>query len=170
MIYLMILMLLFSSALPVSADIQVNQDVSLESQQISEDVPETGLRFTDLCWSDDQDNFFEYVPNQGVFKRGTRAYAYLEVAGFTNYYEDDKYHIDLTVDIYLKSSFGLRLFAQRNVIEFKDTAEEFIEEISFYLYVDIPRWAPRAQYTAEIVIRDLVNGEELNHEEKLTVR
>ncbi len=170
MALLMILMLLFTSALPVSANNHVETDVAWEAQQTSEDILETGFRFTDLGWSDDENDFFEYVPNQGVFKRGTRAYAYLEVAGFTNYCEDGKYYIDLAVDVYLKSSFGLRLFVQRNVIEFKDSAKEVIEDFCFYLYVDIPWWAPRAQYIAEVVIRDLVNGEELKHEEKLTVR
>ncbi len=159
MIWFMIFMLLFSPTFPIMA-----------SENIGVDAHDTGFRFTDLGWSNEEDDFYEYIPNEGVFKRGTRVYAFLEAAGFSNYFKDDMYHNDLAVDIYLKSSFGLRLFGQRNVIEFNDSAKTPIEDIWFYLYVDIPWWAPRAKYIAEVVIRDKVSGKELKHQEKLTIK
>lgn len=131
---------------------------------------QSGLRFSDMGWSDEEDDYFEYEPNQGVFKRGSRVYAFMEVSGFTSDYQDGYYTIDLTVDVYLKTTFGLRLFGQRDVIEFDDRTKEPLECVWFYLYVDIPWWAPPASYIAEVVVRDRLSGVEVVHQEKLTVR
>ncbi|HHX02065.1 MAG TPA: hypothetical protein GX739_05260 [Firmicutes bacterium] len=131
---------------------------------------EAGFRFSDMGWSKEEDNFFEYVPNQGVFERGKRVYGFMEVTGFENYYTNEIYHIDLTVDVYLKTGFGLRLFGQRDVIEFDDTAKEPIEDIWFYLWVDIPWWAPPGSYIAEVVVRDRIGNQKIVHSERIRVR
>jgi len=131
---------------------------------------ETGFRFSDMGWSREEDNFFEYVPNEGVFERGKRVYGFMEVTEFANEYADGVYRIDLTVDVYLKTTFGLRLFGQRDVIEFDDHDTEPIETIWFYLWVDIPWWAPRGTYIAEVVVRDRIGNQNIVHSERIRVR
>lgn len=161
MIFVMILVLIFTPL--------VTPNTMLAADETSIDQEETGFRFTDLGWSEDEDDFFEYKPNEGVFKRGTKVYGFMEVAGFANSFRDDKYHIDLTVDVYLKTTFGLRLFGQKDVINFDNSSKKPIDEIWFYLWVDIPWWAPRTSYIAEVVVRDQISNEDLSHEEKITV-
>lgn len=159
MYILIVIILLFNFSAPVLAT--AAPDIT--------QVNDTSFRFTDLGWSSDPDDYFEYVPDEGRFKRGTTAYGYMEVGGFENYYDGESYYIDLTVDVYLKSSFGLRLFAQYDVIEFQDSYRQPQETVWFYIYVDIPRWAPRATYVAEVVVRDRLSEIDLVHEERLTV-
>ena len=132
--------------------------------------PADGLRFSDLGWSKDENDFFEYVPNEGVFERGTRVWGFMEVTGFESYFADGLYYNDLTVDVFLKTGFGLRLFGKRDVIEFNDGTDEPQEYIWFFLWVDIPWWAPPGTYIAEVVVRDRVGEQEVVHADKLRVR
>lgn len=156
MAWVLAFILLFNLAAPVSANGVVN---------------ETGFRFTQLGWSEDpDDDYLEYVPNQGVFSKGTRVYAYFEVEGFSTTLQNDKYSTDLAVDVYLRSSGGIRLFSQKDVVELSTQDNKPRDSVWFYLYVDIPWFAPRATYVAEVVVRDLSSGEEIRHQEKLTVQ
>lgn len=164
MILILIGMLLSSLIFaPVSA-------AAVELAETALEEIETGLRFSDMGWSSDEDDFFEYVPNEGVFERGTRVWAFLEVTGFESYFEDGYYYNDLAVDVYLKTGFGLRLFRQLDVIEFNDPSDQPEEYIWFYLWVDIPWWAPPGTYIAEVVVRDRMSSQEVIHAEKLRVR
>lgn len=155
MAFILLFLLFFNFAAPVTAE---------------EVITESGFRFTELGWSDDPDaDYLEYEPNQGVFKKGTRAYAYFEVAGFSTLPQDEKYLTHLAVDVHLKTSGGFRLFTQRDVVDFDSLDWQPRESVWFYLYVDIPWFAPRATYIAEVVVRDLISGKEIRHQEKLTV-
>lgn len=70
MILILIGMLLSSLIFaPVSA-------AAVELAETALEEIETGLRFSDMGWSSDEDDFFEYVPNEGVFERGTRVWAF----------------------------------------------------------------------------------------------
>ncbi len=165
MVLIIVMTLFFSLSVPSLAAVEPLYDLN-ETQNI---IAENPLRFSDMGWSHDEDDFFEYVPNEGVFKRGTRVYAYMEVVGFTSQMVDEYNKIDLSVDVYLKTSFGLRLFRQLDVIEFDDMTKEPQDRIWFYLYVDIPWWAPRGTYIAEVVVRDRLDNLQASHEEKLIV-
>ncbi|HKM17670.1 MAG TPA: hypothetical protein VJ064_05570 [Limnochordia bacterium] len=135
-----------------------------------EEEEEAGFRFTDMGWSKEEDNFYEYIPNEGVFERGNTVYGFMEVTGFENRYADGMYHIDLTVDVYLRTSFGLRLWVERDVIEFDDTDTELIDTVWFYLWVKIPWYAPRGTYIAEVVVRDRIANQQIIHRERIRVQ
>jgi hypothetical protein len=163
-------MVLVLFALLVSLALTPAAAAGLPLDPAQDQAQETGFCFSDMGWSREEDNFYEYVPNEGVFERGKRAYGFMEVSGFENSYADGKYHIDLTVDVYLRTSFGLRLWVERDVIEFDDTDSEPIETVWFYLWVDIPWYAPRGTYIAEVVVRDRISGQQISHKERIRVK
>ncbi len=123
----------------------------------------TEMYFTTAEWAYDVRGQDDYDPNPtGVFARGERGYAYLELEGFEVGEDDGLYVIQLAVDVVLRTKGGLRLFTQKNLVEY-DLAytDSPPDNLWFYIWVDIPRWAPRATYLAEVVVRDLISEETL---------
>ena len=83
----------------------------------------------------------------------------------------DENLVDLRVDIALRSGWGVKLFSQEDLVEYTLPQEAFPppETVWFYIWVDIPWWAPRATYRAEVTVRDLVSGEAVSLEREITV-
>lgn len=157
----------------ISLSLLFNPMIALASgndDTVTATLNDSGFHFSDLAWSESLDTWEDYRPNEAVFSRGTRAYAYIEVTGFTNEEIGGEYQHDLTVDIYLRTGIGIRLFNQKNVIEFEEVTSFFQESVSFYIWVDIPWWAPSAAYYAEVIVHDRINETEIRHEEKLTIQ
>jgi hypothetical protein len=133
---------------------------------------ETGMAITVAEWAHDVRDEGDYDPNpSGVFPRGSRGYAYLEVEGFAVGGSGDENLVDLRVDIALRSGWGVKLFSQEDLVEYTLPQEAFPppETVWFYIWVDIPWWAPRATYRAEVTVRDLVSGEAVSLEREITV-
>lgn len=112
----------------------------------------------------------DYDPNpEGRFKRGERGYAYLEVAGFDLGREDDFYFLRISVDVALETKNGFTLFSQKDVLELEEWYLEPPKNTWFYIYVNIPWWAPRGGYVAVITVRDLLAGTELVEKREVEV-
>lgn len=132
---------------------------------------EKGMHFTTAEWAYDVRGRADYDPNPaGVFARGERGYAYLELEGFEVGEDDGLYVVNLAVDVVLRTKGGLRLFTQKNLVEY-DLAytDSPPKNLWFYIWVDIPRWAPRAVYLAEVVVRDLISHETLTEGKEIRV-
>lgn len=129
------------------------------------------LQFVVAEWAYEVRGEADYDPNpSGVFQRGSRAYAYLEVEGFAVGTEAGEPVVDLRVDVALRSRGGLKLFYQAGLVEFTLTQPAFPpERVWFYIWVDIPWWAPRATYRAEVTVRDLVAQKDVSLEREITV-
>jgi len=113
----------------------------------------------------------DYDPNpSGVFARGTRAYAYLEVEGFARGADVTQPLVDLRVDVGLRSRLGIKLFSQEDLVEYTMPHGPFPpDRVWFYIWVDIPWWAPRTTYVAEVTVRDLVAGGSVTLQREITV-
>ena len=134
---------------------------------------EMGLRFLELAWADEIYSYAHYEPNvDGVFQRGTRAYVYMEIAGFESRFgeEEKQFLTDVTIDVELYSRIGLRLFRESEIVSYTYWDASEPESLWFYIWVDIPAWAPRSTYTASVTIRDRIGDEVLVEEETLLVQ
>lgn len=113
----------------------------------------------------------DYDPNpSGEFPRGERGYAYVEVAGFAIDKRERFYVLELDVDVALETKNGLRLFSQADVLELEEWYVDPPESTWFYIYVDIPWWAPRGTYRTLITVRDEISGLALNEIREIMVK
>ncbi len=137
----------------------------------AESPEETGMQFIQIGWANEVLGYNDYVLNEdGVFRRGERAYAYLEVEGYATSQEGEYTVTDIAVDVALRASFGLRLFYQQDLIDYRQLHQTAPDTLWFYIWVDIPTLAPSATYIAEVIIRDRISGEILKHQERVVVR
>ena len=128
------------------------------------------LRFAQAEWAYEirgQDN---YDPNpEGRFKRGERGYAYLVVEGFEVRKEEDYYVLRLNVDVSLETQKGFTLFSRKDVLELEEWYLEPPSSTWFYIWVDIPWWAPKGVYVAVIDVHDELGGTSLQDRREVTV-
>lgn len=123
---------------------------------------ENVLNFTVIDWAYEVRDQGDYDRNStGAFPKGERAYAYLELTGFTCDIDDNFYFTDVHVDVALKTKKGLKLFSRKDVLIMDSYYIETPDILWFYIYVDVPWWAGRGEYKAELIIRDEVVGETL---------
>lgn len=131
---------------------------------------EPHLEFVVAQWAHEVRDEGDYDPNlEGAFPRGQRAYAYLEVVGFSLGEVDGLFYLDLAVDVVLRSKGGVKLFAHPDLLEFESWFEAPPEVVWFYVYVDIPWWAPRGVYRTEVIVRDRLNHGILAEEREIRV-
>lgn len=118
------------------------------------------MQFVKAEWAYEVRGEGDYDPNpSGVFSRNSRAYAYLEVEGFTVGDGGTDPLVDLRVDVVLRSNSGLKLYSQENLVEYTlNSLAAPPSRVWFYIWVDVPWWAPRTTYEAEVIVRDLVGG------------
>ncbi len=106
----------------------------------------------------------------GEFLRGERGYAYLEIAGFALGESYGFHFLQLNVDVALETMRGLRLFSEDDVLELEEWYLEPPKSTWFYIYVDIPWWAPRGRYRTVITVRDALSGLSLEEVREIVVR
>ena len=138
----------------------------------AEQAGPTELFFKVALWADEVRDRGDFDLNpDGVFQKGQRAYAYLELEGFgleetPQGYLRPKVHIDVG----LRTRWGLRLFYEEDLLEFDSLYLEAPSDFWFYIWVDIPWWAPRGVYRTEITVRDEVKNEILLESREIEVR
>lgn len=134
------------------------------------DEETTALRLARGEWAYEVRGADDYDVNpEGRFPRGERGYAYLVVEGFELGREDSYYFLRINVDVALETQGGFRLFFQRDVLELEEWYLEPPPDTWFYIYVDIPWWAPKGDYVAVITVRDMLAGTELEEKQEVTV-
>ena len=134
-------------------------------------VDTPAMHFTVAEWAYEVRGFDDYDPNHsGEFKRGERGYAYLEIADFGVAEQDQLYLLRLTVDVALETRSGLRLFFEKDVLELEEWYIEPPESTWFYIYVDIPWWAPRGVYQTVITVRDGITNRVLEEKREIMVK
>ncbi|NLM40632.1 MAG: hypothetical protein GX205_11320 [Firmicutes bacterium] len=128
------------------------------AQEAPADEMQNQIRFVTAEWAHEVRGERDYDPNPtGVFSRNSRAYAYLEVEGFSVGKSGVGPIVDLRVDVVLRSNNGLKLYSQENLVEYTlHSPAEPPDRVWFYIWVDVPWWAPRTSYQAEVIVRDLV--------------
>ncbi len=130
-----------------------------------------GFSFTTIDWADDVLGYQDYIPNpEGVFSRSSRAYAYMEISGFAYDTTEAGYASHLTVSVSLHSASGRRLFRQNDLVDYDAVDKTPPDTIWFYIWVDIPWWTPHGDYTASVLVRDMIGEQEIQHDERLTIR
>lgn len=128
------------------------------------------FRFLELGWAHEISGYGDYLANyDGVVHRGERAYAYFEVADFAVRDTEDGFLTDIKVDVMLRSSSGLPLFKQSNLVEYTEYATAYVDTLWFYIWIDIPSWAPRGTYQAEVIVRDEVSGDRIHARQPIRV-
>lgn len=128
------------------------------------------LRLTVADWAYEVRDQGDYDFNSTAsFPKGERAYAYFELAGFAAKEENDLFSTDVRVDVALKTHKGLKLFSQKNVLIMDSLYEYRPDMLWFYIYVDVPWWAGRGEYTTELVIRDELSEEVLVASQDITI-
>lgn len=138
---------------------------------VVEAVEAPPMHFTVAEWAHEVRGEGDYDPNPtGEFARGERGYAYLEIADFGIGQSDQLFFLQLNVDVALETKNGLRLFSQEDVLEMEEWYMEPPESTWFYIYVDIPWWAPRGTYRTRITIRDGVTELALEEIREIMVR
>ncbi len=131
---------------------------------------EPQLNFVVAQWAYEVRDEGDYDPNfEGAFPRGERAYTYLELEGFSLAEIEGLFYVELAVDVNLRSKRGFKLFSRTNVLELDSWYEQPPATIWFYIYVDIPWWAPRGVYSGEIIVRDQLNQGVLVEEREIRV-
>lgn len=122
-------------------------------------------------WAYDVRGEGDYDPNPtGVFSRSSRAYAYLEVNGFAVGESSEEPLVDLRVDVVLRSNKGLKLYSKDNLVEYTLARPAAVpDKVWFYIWVDVPWWAPRTTYRAEVIIRDLIGEVEMVTEREIVI-
>ncbi len=114
--------------------------------------------FTLAEWAFEVRGEGDYDPNpSGEFRRGERGYAYLEMRGFGIRERSDFFFSTLNVDVALETKNGFRLFSQKDVLELEELHVEQPVSTWFYIYVDIPWWAPKGVYKTLITVRDAIS-------------
>ena len=128
------------------------------------------LYFSVAEWACEVRGEDNYDPNPaGEFKRGERGYAYMVVEGFGTDKEDDFFVLRLDVDVALKNAKGIRLFSQKDVLNLEEWYLEPPLATWFYIYVDIPWWAPKGNYKAIVTVRDAVANTVLEEVKEITI-
>ena len=129
-----------------------------------------GMHFTVAEWAYEVRGEDDYDPNpEGTFARGERGYAYLEIADFGVAEEDTFFYLQLNIDVALETTGGLRLFTQKDVLELEEWYLEPPLTTWFYIYVDIPWWAPRGIYRTLITVRDGITDQRLEEVREIVV-
>ncbi len=148
--------------------------IGAEEEEVDQlEEKETGLRFIEVQWANEVHGYQDYEPNpKGLFQRGERAYVYMEVAGFESRYDEEKeaYHTDVTIDVRLRSRIGIPLFSENNMVDYVHWDSFQPNSLWFYIWVDIPGWAPRSTYQAEVTVRDRVGETEFKKARALDVQ
>lgn len=128
------------------------------------------LRLVQAEWAYEVRGEDDYDPNpEGRFPRGERGYAYLVVEGFTVDREDDYYFLHIKADVAAETKRGFRLFSQKDVLDLEEWYLEPPDSTWFYIWVDIPWWAPKGTYVAVITVRDMLSGAELEEKREVVV-
>lgn len=128
------------------------------------------FHFVNVGWAYEVRGYKDYDLNtDGTFPRGSRAYAYLEVEGFSSTEHDDGYLSDLAVDVSLRTRQGILLFRQTDLVDYHAIDRHPPSTLWFYIWVDIPRWAPRATYIAEVTVRDRVGDSAITKAQEIQV-
>lgn len=128
------------------------------------------LHFAVADWAYEVRDEGDYDPNpEGRFRRGERGYAYVEVAGFSLVEVDGLSVLKLAVDVALQTKRGFTLFSQQDVLELEEWYIEPPETTWFYIWVDIPWWAPRGVYRTLLTVRDLLGDDVLQEVREITV-
>lgn len=129
-----------------------------------------GLHFSTAQWAYDVRDRDDYDLNtDDAFPRGQRAYAYLELVGFEMLEQDGYYLLQLGIDVALKTTWGLTLFNQPDLLEFDSFYLRPPDDLWFYIWVDIPRWAPPSTYITLITVRDLISGQTLEEAREIRI-
>ncbi|NLJ81379.1 MAG: hypothetical protein GX335_10200 [Firmicutes bacterium] len=137
----------------------------------AEKASNSDLSFSVALWADEVRDKGDFDLNpDGIFKRGERAYAYLELEGFSWEEQEGYLHTDVHVDVALRTKGGFRLFFSEDLLEFDSLYLNPPENFWFYIYVDVPWWAPRGTYITEIIVRDEISGETLIEHREIQVR
>lgn len=132
--------------------------------------PGPKLHFTVANWAYEVRGQDDYDFNTtGTFPKGERGYAYLEVAGFELATEEGWFVLRLNVDVALQTQKGFSLFSKENVLELEEWYLEPPESTWFYIWVDVPWWAPRGVYRTLITVRDLVNEESIQETREIKI-
>ncbi len=163
--YLWVILLFLVVVCPVGAE-EVSDATSVPTEV------ETGFRFLDLAWADEVTDYRDYRANEeGIFQRGSRAYVYMEIAGYESLWDEDRsqYYTDISIDVELRSRIGLRLFAEEDVVDYVFWDAYAPNSLWFYIWVDIPGWIPRTTYTAQVTIHDRVGEQTLEKYQELSV-
>ncbi|MDD3781352.1 MAG: hypothetical protein PHG88_01460 [Limnochordia bacterium] len=130
----------------------------------------SSLRLVQGEWAHEVRGMDDYDPNpEGRFKRGERGYAYIVVEGFDVGQDGEYYFLHLSVDVALETKGGIRLFSRRDIYDLEEWYLEPPGDTWFYIYVDIPWWAPRGTYVAVITIHDLLAGTALEERREVAV-
>ncbi len=133
--------------------------------------PDPGeLHFTTAQWAYEVRDENDYDPNPGgAFPKGQRAYAYLELAGFSllNVDGGSAYHV--LVDVGLQTTWGLGLFKQAGLLEFDSFSFDPPDTLWFYIWVDVPRFAPCGTYVTVITVRDEIGGHVLEERREIKI-
>ena len=138
---------------------------------LAESVEADAMHFPVAEWAYEVRGEGDYDPNlSGEFSRGERGYAYLEMAGFGVGQEGKFFFLDLTVDVALETTGGLRLFTQKDVLELEEWYLDPPATTWFYIWVDIPWWAPGGTYKTVITVHDGVTGLSLEESREIVVR
>mgnify|MGYP006980732452 CR=1 FL=1 len=128
------------------------------------------MRFTVADWAYEVRDEGDYDSNpSGIFSRGERGYAYLEIEGFGVGQKENLFYLLLNVDVALETRNGLRLFSQKDVLELEEWYFEEPGSTWFYIWVDIPWWAPKGVYRTLITVRDGVTGASLEEVREISV-
>lgn len=128
------------------------------------------LRFAVAEWAYEVRGEDDYDPNpKGEFSRRERGYAYLVVENFGVGQKDGFHFLQLNVDVALESQKGFRLFSQEDVLELEEWYLEPPPSTWFYIYVDIPWWAPKGVYKAIITVKDAINETSLEQVREITI-
>src|SRR5690554_1526024 len=138
---------------------------------LAEEAQAEAMHFIAAEWAYEVRGEGDFDPNStGEFSRGERGYAYLEVADFGVGREGQLFYLDLAVDVALETTGGLRLFTQKDVLELEEWYFEPPITTWFYIWVDIPWWAPRGTYRTVITVRDGITGLALEESREIRVR
>lgn len=137
----------------------------------AQEIESPSMHFSVAEWALNVYGEDDYDPNpSGEFSRGERGYAYLEVAGFAIGEKDGFYFLQLDVDVALETINGWRLFSETDVWELEEWYLEPPDSTWFYIYVDIPWWAPRGTYRTLITVRDGISGLALKEIREIMVK
>lgn len=128
------------------------------------------LHFVTAEWAYEVRDEDDYDPNPaGTFPKGELAYAYLELAGFSLARHNGMHAYHVIVDVGLQTTWGLTLFKQTDLLEFDSFSCDPPDTLWFYIWVDIPRWAPSGTYVTVITVRDEIGGHVLEEKRKIEI-
>ena len=95
--------------------------LSFPTQALAQNAEQCTMRFTVADWAYEVRDEGDYDSNpSGIFSRGERGYAYLEIEGFGVGQKENLFYLLLNVDVALETRNGLRLFSQKDVLELEE--------------------------------------------------